>query len=106
MYRICDVFPKSLSDEYSMNVERNCNEWQKLTSEEIPFDDIYQAVYKMTMEELETVAANRSVVYENRFVEWITKRDTAILDFLLNMAIMIVHSTLNYSIFSCCFSRY
>ena len=83
MYRICDLQPKSVADEYSLKARRNCEEWQRLTSESIPTDDIYRAVYKMTLEELETVAANRSVVYENSFIEWITKKDTAILDFLL-----------------------
>ena len=83
MYRICDMQPKSVEDEYSLNVKRNCEEWQGLTSEEIPIDDIYQAVYKMTMEELETVAENRTALYDNKFIEWITKKDTALLDFLL-----------------------
>ena len=83
MYRICDAQPKSVEDEYSQNIRRNCEEWQGLTSEDIPLDDIYQAVYKMTMEELEIVAENRSVSYDNKFIEWITKKDTALLDFLL-----------------------
>ena len=83
MYRICDMHPKSVDDDYSLNVKRNCEEWQRLTSEEIPTDDIYHAVYKMTLEELEAVAADRTAVYDNRFIEWITKKDAAILDFLL-----------------------
>jgi hypothetical protein len=83
MYRICDTQPKSVADEYSLKVSRNCDEWQGLTSVDIPVDDIYQAVYKMTMEELETVAENRTVSYDNKFIEWITKKDTALLDFLL-----------------------
>ena len=83
MYRICEMQPKSVAEEYSLNVKRNCEEWQRLTSEEIPTDDIYHAVYKMTLEELEAVAADRTAVYDNRFIEWITKKDAAILDFLL-----------------------
>lgn len=83
MYRICEMQPKSVAEEYSLNVKRNCEEWQRLTSEEIPTDDIYHAVYKMTLEELEAVAADRTAVYDNRFIEWITKNDAAILDFLL-----------------------
>ena len=66
MYRICDMQPKSVADEYSLKVRRNCEEWQGLTSVDIPVDDIYQAVYKMTMEELETVAENRTVSYDNK----------------------------------------
>ena len=83
MYRVCDTQPEPLEDGYPLNVRKNCEEWQRLTSEGIPVDDIYSAVYKMTLEELEAVAANRDAVYENSFIEWITKKDTAILDFLL-----------------------
>lgn len=83
MYRICNPQPESVEDEYSQNVGRNCREWQGLTSEDIPLDDIYRAVYKMTMEELQAIADNRSASYDNRFIEWITKKDTEILDFLL-----------------------
>ena len=61
MYRICDTQPKSVADEYSLKVRRNCEEWQALTSESISIDDIYQAVYKMTMEELETVRFSATV---------------------------------------------
>lgn len=62
---------------------KNCEEWQKLTSETISLEEIYRVVYEMTLEEYEAVCNNRNARYENGFVEWITKKDTAILDFLL-----------------------
>lgn len=71
-----DVDPLSETD-------RNCLEWQKLTSDSIPLKDIYQVVYKMELQQLESIYDNRGVKYDNEFVEWITKRDSTLLDFLL-----------------------
>ena len=82
MYRIYGLQVKPVSDGYYMNQYSNCWEWQRLTSENIPYDDIYKAVYEMTLNEIEAVYDNREVAYENRFIEWITKKDTAILEFL------------------------
>ena len=62
---------------------KNCAEWQRLVSKSISLEDIYEVVYKMTLEEYEAIYDNRNAKYENEFVEWITKKDTAILDFLL-----------------------
>ena len=62
---------------------QNGKEWQELTSRSIPAEDIYHVVYKMTLEEFETVYYNRAVEYKNKFAEWITKKDTTILDYLL-----------------------
>lgn len=62
---------------------RNCLEWQKVTSETIPLEDIYQVVYKMDLKQFEDIYDKREVKYDNKFVEWITKKDLAILDFLL-----------------------
>lgn len=81
LYRIYE--PQSAADECYPNSVRNCEEWQRLTSGDIPVDDIYDAVYKMSLEELETISDNREASYDNGFIEWITKKDTAILDFLL-----------------------
>lgn len=58
-------------------------EWQKATSETIPLEDIYQVVYKMDLKQFEDIYDKREVKYDNKFVEWITKKDSAILDFLL-----------------------
>ena len=62
---------------------RNCSGWQKLTSSTIPLKDIYDVVYKMSIEDFEKIYNNRKAKYDNKFVEWITKKDAAILDFLL-----------------------
>ena len=61
----------------------NCEEWQRLTSTTIPLEDIFEVVYKMPLEDFEQICDNREVVYSNKFVEWITKRDRAIMDFIL-----------------------
>ena len=60
----------------------NCKSWQSITSETIPLEDIYKVVYTMPLAEFEKIFNNPKVKYENRFVEWITKRDRAILEFL------------------------
>lgn len=63
--------------------KENCLLWQQLTSKSIPIDDIFEIVYAMLLEDYEAIYNNPTKSYENRFVEWITKKDTAILDFLL-----------------------
>lgn len=84
MYRVYDTNP-----EPYIHVEgcypgagNNCKSWQKLTSDTIPLEDIYKVVYSMSLEEFEKMYDNRNATYENKFAEWITKKDTAILDFL------------------------
>ena len=85
MYRVYDDSQKSsLKNEgYYPGSKQNCEEWQSLTSKTIPLDDIYDVVYTMTLEEFEAIVDNKNDSYDNKFVEWITKRDTDILDFLL-----------------------
>lgn len=83
MYRVYELQPESARAESPSMEEENCREWQRLTSEEIPLKEIYQVVYTMPLEEFERIYDNREPKYENRFVEWITKRDTALLDLLL-----------------------
>lgn len=85
MYRV-----HNNKQEPTLNVESqhsgeglNCLEWQKATSETIPLEEIYQVVYKMSLKEFEDIYNNRGAKYDNKFVEWITKKDSAILDFLL-----------------------
>ncbi len=60
----------------------NCKGWQQLTSETIPLEDIYKVVYIMPLSEFEKIYNRPQAKYENKFVEWITKRDRSILDFL------------------------
>ena len=85
MYRVYEEqLTNSLQTaEYYPGAKDNCVEWQKLTSKTIPMDDIYSVVYKMSLEEFEAIYDDKETIYENKFVEWITKKDTAILDFLL-----------------------
>lgn len=84
MYRVYDSGLEPASDigDYPLGVARNCKEWQKLTSDAIPLEDIYNVVYKMTLEDFEALYENRGSACKNRFTEWITKKDTTILDFL------------------------
>ena len=62
---------------------RNCAGWQELTSSTIPLVDIYKVVYTMSLADFEKIYDKRRAKYDNKFVEWITKKDNAILDFLL-----------------------
>lgn len=85
MYRVYESTPQDEergADRYPTMME-NCREWQRLTSKDIPVEDIIEVVYKMPLEEFEMIYDNRQLPCENGFVEWITKRDTEILDFLL-----------------------
>ena len=85
MYR---VYP--LMQEPTLDIDgcypgagRNCAGWQELTSSTIPLEDIYKVVYAMPLADFEKVYDNRKIKYDNKFIEWITKKDSAILDFLL-----------------------
>mgnify|MGYP006868144677 FL=1 len=58
MYRV-----KNSQPEPSIEVEgyypgsgRNCKEWQLMTSIDIPLEDIYHVVYKMTLDEFERIS--------------------------------------------------
>lgn len=78
MYRV----DKSKTYESWVSETDNCEAWQRLTSESIPLEDIRYVVYKMSLEAYDSMYVNRSAKYDNKFAEWITKRDTASLDFL------------------------
>lgn len=84
MFRVYEeqTIPEENGDEeYERRL--NCQEWQRLTSRTIPLEDIYHIVYKMPLEEYQALYDRRTATDGNRFAQWITKRDTAILDFLL-----------------------
>lgn len=86
MYRIQEnyQFDRDLAAHgMSPSSEENCRQWQLFTSNDIPLQDIYQIVYEMPLDEFEKVYDARNLTYSNSFTEWITKKDTAILDFLL-----------------------
>lgn len=85
MYRVYEAQPNTNSEliGHYPGSKRNCLEWQQLTSGTIPIEDIYKVVYIMSLEDYEAICDNRDKTYENKFVEWITKKDVAILDFML-----------------------
>lgn len=78
MYRVID---NSQTGNQKNNSD-NCKEWQKLTSTTIPIKDINHVVYKMTYEEFDSVYNNQLLISDNKFIEWITKNDRNILDYL------------------------
>lgn len=84
MYRVCeaDAEPTIDAGGFNRSSEKNCRAWQRLTSNSIPLKDIYDVVYKMPLTEFVQMYNNRNTVYENQFAQWITKRDTSILEFL------------------------
>ncbi|MEY8687927.1 hypothetical protein AB9N12_18035 [Bacteroides sp. AN502(2024)] len=85
MYRVHNSHPKAELEIKGCypGANRNCKEWQKLTSHTIPLKDIYHVVYEMPLEEFELLYDNKATTGNNKFVKWITQRDTSILDFLL-----------------------
>lgn len=84
MYRAYEyVKPDYVESDYYPGEYKNCREWQKLTSSAIPIEDISYVVYRMSLEDVEKMYDNPLIFYENKFAEWITKRDKAALDFLL-----------------------
>ena len=60
MYRVYNNLPDPTIDieKQNPNEGKNCEEWQKLTSETIPLEDIYQVVYKMDLESFEALYDN------------------------------------------------
>lgn len=85
MYRVYEEMPKPKMaiEGISTDEEMNCVGWQKLTSSTIPLEDIYHVVYTMPLKDFEKICDNSKQAYDNKFVEWITKNDRAIMDFLL-----------------------
>ncbi len=87
MYRVYEepskVASKTESGDLAPEIAANCAAWQQLTSDTIPLEEIYEVVYKMPLADFKKMCDNREANYENKFAEWITKRDRAILDFLL-----------------------
>lgn len=84
MYRVCEraATPTIDAEGFNRSAEQNCRGWQKLTSQSIPLTDIYDIVYKMPLAQFESMYDNRTKGYDNQFAQWITKRDTSILEFL------------------------
>ena len=77
MYRVFDKNSVVKSDER----KENCILWQKLTSSEIPLEDIESVVYKYTLTQMKDLM---SVQDPNAFATWIrTNKDEEIYDFLM-----------------------
>ena len=83
-YRVYDYSKSYDLDEYGRwrpkqtksKITQNCELWQGLTSTAIPLDDIYQAVYRYTSEEIERITnlieqPAQDTLMQNRFVGWI-----------------------------------
>lgn len=85
MYRVCEQpsVPTINIKGCTPAMARNCEEWQRLTSATIPLEDIYEVVYNISLEEFEEMYWNSEYIYPNKFAEWITKQDSAIMEFLL-----------------------
>ena len=80
MYRVCEL---ASDDELPSVADANCREWQRMTSSDISLEEIHEVVYDMSLEEYEAMCANRKVSYENKFAEWLTKRNHEAMEFLL-----------------------
>ena len=77
MYRVFDKNSVVKPDER----KENCILWQKLTSSEIPLEDIERVVYKYTLTQMKDLM---SVQDPNAFATWIrTNEDEEIYDFLM-----------------------
>lgn len=61
----------------------NLREWQSMTSEDIPLDDIEKVVYTMSLEEYESFYSLKSYTGDNMFAQWIKQKDKEIMDFIL-----------------------
>ncbi len=83
MFRLLEPEGSPLEAKAASEEMQNCLSWQALTSPKIDPQDIHRVVYTMPLEEFEAIAENPSEHYDNPFTEWITKRDPAILEFLL-----------------------
>ena len=84
MYRVCIPKPKENDDVVWVNPKskENCLAWQSITSKKIPLKDIYEVVYKMTLEDFEKLYNRDSLNLDNKFSKWILTKDTSIVEFL------------------------
>ena len=84
MYRVSEITLEDDLNNYEQypSSQKNCENWQLLTSKTIPLEDIFHVVYKMSLDEYEKIY-NNELQSNNKFIQWIKEKDTAILDFLL-----------------------
>lgn len=85
MYRVYDgtISENGPNDITSFNINRNCKDWQRITSTSIPQNDIYDIVYRMPLDEYELFYSSNEYSGSNKFAQWIKSRDNEICDFLL-----------------------
>lgn len=85
MFRVYDPNPSMMfgRDEVYEASRRNCEAWQRLTSMQIPIEDIYEVVYKMTLEEVEQLYDAEKYTGKNSFARWLKENDRESLDFML-----------------------
>lgn len=86
MYRVVDNTENesAVFSQFNLNAVSNCREWQRYSSSDIPLTDIYQVVYKMSLEEFEAFH-NESWGYEgnNAFLKWLSHGRWDEMNFLL-----------------------
>ena len=75
MYRVFDESSVQKVDER----RSNCILWQRLTSKDIPLEQIEQVVYKFTLNQMQDLHTVKS---DNMFAEWI-KTDRELYEFLI-----------------------
>lgn len=82
MYRVED--PDARYSSVNPKTESNCREWQRHSSPAIPLSDIYQVVYRMSLEEFEAFCS-RPQDYEgnNAFLKWLSFERWDEMNFLL-----------------------
>lgn len=86
MYRVVDNTENesAVFSQFNLNAVCNCREWQRYSSSDIPLTDIYQVVYKMSLEEFEAFH-NESWGYggNNAFLKWLSHGRWDEMNFLL-----------------------
>lgn len=86
MYRVVDntETESAVFSQFNLDAESNCREWQRYSSSDIPLTDIYQVVYKMSLEEFEAFH-NESWGYggNNAFLKWLSHGRWDEMNFLL-----------------------
>ena len=82
IFRICG---DNLTGEYDLDGVRllDCLEWARVTSGDIPLEDISEVVYEWDVGEIESLR-NGKPCFGNAFANWVVEhRDNEIVDFLL-----------------------
>jgi hypothetical protein len=81
MYRVIDSSTPTEAAK-DLHYEANIKGWQKLTSFNIPADDINEIVYSMSLNDFTKFANGKLCKCKNKFARWI-KNDKELLDYLL-----------------------